>query len=394
MSLADRALHRLLERGERARLRQSDRAIRESFKAPESPFWSQSLDERDAFHRGMRQAEAAGAVRLEWSRQGGDDRTLDAVQLIDLDRLVAHLGATTRGERARHAAERLGAWAERYPRVGEILDAWTRLKPVRGLTPADAGDLEDAIGVLVELESRGAKDQVLRAFSASLFGDSKRVEALSRHLDLLTAESLTAPARPDREVFDALGLLKAALPFLVTGRGVLELAGGIECPVVAPYVGVAPEVVAGFRGSPGWVMTVENLTTFHQVAAALQPHAGGLAIYTGGMPSPGWCRAYRGILGALPEHVPVYHWGDVDEGGFRIAAHLRERCVGQRSFEPWLMEATPACAGARTTGQSTWRSMRRGAERAGWHALAERLPALTLEQEALAATLPEEPARA
>jgi hypothetical protein len=393
MSLADDVLQRLLARGERARLRASDRAIRESFTSPDSLFWKQSLDERDAFHLRMRQAAASGAVALQWAKQGGDDRPLASVRLLDLDRLATYLGATTRADQAQLAARRLEHWCARYPRVGEILERWRVLKPAHGLTPDDAGDLEEALRVMDELERMGRKDQVLRAFSASFFHDSKRIESLARHLDALTCDSLGAPARPAREVFSTLGLVKAAMPFLIAGQGMLKLAAGQQCPVVTPYLGVAPDAVEGFAGTPGWVMAVENLTTFHQAADLVAQRGGGLVVYTGGMPSPSWCRAYAALLASLASDIPTYHWGDVDEGGFRIAAHIRVHCVGpQRLYQPWLMSIDARTRGARQIPLGSLQAMQRSARRAGWLDLVDHLQAFAIEQEALPVDLPGRPA--
>jgi hypothetical protein len=388
MSLAERTLARLLERGERARLRGSKRALRESFKALDSPFWALSLDEREALYVRMRQAAACGAVLLRWAAVGGDDRPLETVELANLDRLATFLGRPLRMERADAAADRLQPWAATYPRVADIVETWRQLKPVRGLGPSTTHDLEDALRVLDTLSHGGRRDQVLRALSVQLFGDSKRIEALGRHLDVLTSESLASPARPVREVFAGLGLVKAAMPFLVSGQGRLALANGEECPVAAPYIGVAPEAVGGFAGEISWILTIENLTTFHQVAAQIQSAKAGLAVYTGGMPSPNWCRAYRTILDALPPAVPAYHWGDVDEGGFRIAAHIRGQCIGTRAYRPWLMAIDAQVPGAVDLGPAALRAMQAAAARAGWSDLALSMTPFGIEQEALAPQLP------
>src|SRR5690606_16239808 len=42
--------------------------------------------------------------------------------------------------------------------------------------------------------------------------------------------------------------------------------------------------------------------------------------------SPSWMRVYRLALRALLSDRPVYHWGDIDLGGFRIANHLARTC--------------------------------------------------------------------
>lgn len=364
MALAEDVFGRLLQRGERAALCGSARAIQERFNDAGSDYWRMGLSERDEAHERFLAAEKAGAVDLKWARQGGEDRPLEVVRLRDLDKLATFLGAETAASAIARAGEVLTPWLASTPRVGEIFERWGGLKNVRGLTPASAGDFADALRVLDAAAASPDEDQIVRVLSARLFGDSKRIEKLVRHLDVLTGETLLSPARHWDEVLSPLGLVKEPQPFLVAGAGHLLLAEGKDCPVVRPFVGVASKSIRGYRGTPSWVLTIENLTPFH--LASQQDGVGqGLVIYTGGMPSPAWARAYRSILASLPPAVPAYHWGDVDVGGFRIAAQIRRHIVGDRSYLPWLMNASQQQA-AREAGERESKEMARQAKLAGW----------------------------
>src|SRR5690606_20548781 len=131
-----------LARGERARLRGSNRAIRESFGAHESAYWKQSLDERDQMHAHMQDAEVKGAIELEWAKQGGDDRPLEAIVLRDLDELADYLELPTTSASVARAAGLLAPW-KHVPRVTELLSIWSNLKRVRSLGPGAAADFVD-----------------------------------------------------------------------------------------------------------------------------------------------------------------------------------------------------------------------------------------------------------
>ena len=69
------------------------------------------------------------------------------------------------------------------------------------------------------------------------------------------------------------------------------------------------------------VLTIENQTTFHAQARSRCDEEG-LILYTAGMPSPAWRQMYVRLLRELPGSAAVAHWGDFDEGGFRISAFL------------------------------------------------------------------------
>lgn len=364
MALAEEVLSRLLQRGERATLSSSARAIQERFNDAGSDYWRMGLTERDKTHERFLAAEKAGAVELKWARQGGEDRPLEVVRLRDLEKLATFLGAQTAASAIARAGEILEPWLANTPRVHEILERWGALKNVRGLTPSSAADFADALRILDAAAASADEDQIVRGLSARLFGDSKRIEQLVRHLDVLTGETLLAPVRHWDEVLSPLGLVKEPQPFLVAGAGSLQLHGGQECPVIRPFVGVSSKAITGYRGSPAWVLTIENLTPFH-LASQLEGAGRGLLIYTGGMPSPAWARAYRSILASLPMAVSAYHWGDVDVGGFRIATQIRRHIVGDRSYLPWLMDASEK-RGSREAGEGDSKEMARQVALAGW----------------------------
>ena len=163
---------------------------------------------------------------------------------------------------------------------------------------------------------------------------------------------------------------------------------GPDCTMVFPYVGVAPQAVGGLVSAPAWVLTIENLTTFHLAAEALKGRDDGLVVFTGGMPSPAWVAGFRRLTGDLPASTVFYHWGDIDLGGFRIAARLNEVALpGDSSLQPWLMDLTMRGQGEEVS-ETTGNAMRLSAVRIGWLDLQD-LPNRTLEQERVALKLPQ-----
>lgn len=389
MLLAEDILQRLFLRGERARLSGSQRVVRELFKAAASAYWKQDLDQRDRMHATFARAADAGAVTLKWAGQGGDDRPLEVVVLRDLDRLAAFLGQATAEIAVNRAASVLSPWIDGSSRIAELLETWRGLKKVRTLGPESAGDFADALRVLDSLKGE-TEDRIARPLSVEVFGQSKRIEALYTHLDLLTTEALTSPARHWSEVLGAIGVRKEPQPFLLAGGGHVMLARGPEVPVAQPFVGVANHALTGFRGAPAWLLTLENLTTFHQSADLLAGADQGLLLFTGGMPSPSWIRAYTRVMENLPKTTLIYHWGDHDEGGFRIAARLAQVCAGAgRILLPWRMNAEHVGTRLKAS-EAQCKSMTASARRAGWEDLARQLPAVLLEQEGQLVELPQD----
>lgn len=96
---------------------------------------------------------------------------------------------------------------------------------------------------------------------------------------------------------------------------------------------------------------------------------------------------YIRVLMELPDKVPVFHWGDIDEGGFRIAATLAQDAltVGH-TIKPWSMhpDDVPVDLRCKATPRTLDR-IQHFAKAAGWSALGEVVAAagFTVEQEGL-----------
>ncbi|MNV69445.1 hypothetical protein D3C71_1623560 [compost metagenome] len=161
-----------------------------------------------------------------------------------------------------------------------------------------------------------------------------------------------------------------------------------------PYVGFAPSVIRSVSVVPGSsrrLLTVENLTTFHELAGQRPDDA--IVIYTGGMPSPSWKRAYAVFLKALAPTAALHHWGDIDVGGFRIASHIAKCCEQEgRSLRLHGMRANAVLPGTVTRRElvpSARREILRICERWEWSEEAAALGALAVEQEAMEPCWPE-----
>lgn len=382
-------LREQLHRGERKRVTGSTAAPQKTnLKPTNSVYWRNEFDERMRGHGQIREAIKRGAVVAGWSDQGAEDRPLEWVRVSNVDALAIILGVDTNMDQLQAAQEGLAPWLDRYSRLGELLDAWAALRRVRAFGPDSWRSWRDALQVLDALAAKHGEDQVIRVLSGHLFSDTKRIEQLLPQLDVLSGDGLASRPRGKWEVLKTLGLVKQPLPMMVAGVGNIVMHEGPDCTMVFPYVGVAPQAVGGMMSAPAWVLTIENLTTFHLAAEALKGREDGLVVFTGGMPSPAWVAGFRRLTGDLPASTVFYHWGDIDLGGFRIAARLNEVALpGDSSLQPWLMDLTMRGQGEEVS-ETTGNAMRLSAVRIGWLDLQD-LPNRTLEQERVALKLPQ-----
>jgi hypothetical protein len=118
-------------------------------------------------------------------------------------------------------------------------------------------------------------------------------------------------------------------------------------------------------------------------------------LYTGGMPSPSWKRVYRLLLTSLPVKARVFHWGDIDAGGFRIADHLAA-CAGEVGRRVELHAMSPdvarldAVSSRRALADAEVSMIEKLCVRWNWDAPAQWVSVhrLAVEQESLPASWP------
>jgi hypothetical protein len=391
---AQQTLERLFQRAEAAASRGATGRVSLTMSEASCPEYTaqQTLDEFEAYHAYMALAERAGCVRLEWTRMGGTGRGLKRIALADHAALANFLGRPLRSSVVERARELLAPYGASLPIVQEVLERWRLGKPVRGLGPEHALDVKDALDVALDAAGRTDAERLLRSESVRRFGDSKRLERLVPWLDVVGSGQLQPTGLPVEDILAQFGLRRVPQPALLSGTGRIELSGA-WVPMLRPYLGLPPEAVARVEGAPRFVLSIENLTSFHETLLAYPEHEGWL-LYSGGMPSPSWRRFYARLLEGCSSGCPVYHWGDIDEGGFRIAAVLhRAATEAGHQLRPWMMSpahARSAHPEASFRPSRAAEAIARCCEVMGWGDVADdvRREPWEIEQEALRPVIP------
>jgi hypothetical protein len=301
-----------------------------------------SFAEKEACNGAFKLAERQGAISINWDTRAGEEASIALIELTDANKLAGFLGTVPRWDIVADAASAFQPYMVDFPVLRKVIDAWKKGTSVRSSKPSPASIQQwlDAIATVKHAQRVAADagpDVAVRRASTQLFNDSKRIESLTHLVDVLAQGDLDCDAREPEEVCQELGLMKFPSTFLI-GLGpsrdhavVVTLQHG-ELQLLPPYLGISPPELRGIsvQGKSAIVITVENLTTFHEMTERFRD--GGFAgvvliLYTGGMPSPSWRRAFRTVLLNLPDKTPVSHWGDVDAGGFRIANKLAIDCA-------------------------------------------------------------------
>lgn len=262
------------------------------------------------------------------------------------------------------------------------------MKSVRGTHPDDVQDWVDAARVILYMRNHSeiSKGELpIREVSARLFKDSKVIENITRLLDVLLCDTIDARSRDPYETWSEIGLCRVEQPVRLAGNIILRRER--VCALLdIPYAAFPASTVCCVESPLTAILSIENQTTFHSEAKRHYDE-NVLLIYTAGVPSPAWKAMYTRILQSVPQSTSIEHWGDVDEGGFRIAAMIAEiaKTCGH-TLKPHRMSPEDVPLDKRRLAtEKTRNRMRQYAERAGWVGLANMIfeAGFTVEQEAL-----------
>ena len=385
---AHKALKKLLEIGDRSKagVRSTRPALTKTHLGDYQA--TRALAKKESFEATMKAARAVGAVTLTWEKGYGEDGFIQRVELIDIDALAKLIGADTAASRLEQACTQLAPLLEAYPVLFDVLDRWANLKKVRTYGPEDVQDWIDAARVVTFMTSsreNSTVDKPIREVSADLFKDSKRIEKLAAPVDVLLTRDVDSEIREPVDVWQEIGLFREEQPVRLAGKVVVARTR-VTALLDEPYGAFSAASVISLASIPKLVMTIENQTTFHSEARRRCDEEV-LLIYTAGMPTPAWRSMYVRLLKGLPESVPVYHFGDIDEGGYRIAAILaREAQSAGHILQPWKMHPDDVPMDRRVEARPhTLERIKRFASAAGWELLgiAVAQAGFTVEQEAL-----------
>lgn len=291
-----------------------------------------------------------GAISVDWVKfQEGNQ--IKRIRLTNLERLASFLQKDTLSARVNNAIKVLIPCENLAPEwlqgiYKDIVCKWKKGNRPFNLSPEDARIMCDIITLVDYLES--SKNELdMRTVSVRLYQDTKYLEnrILSRIISIYRHHFALVNAS-DEEILAEISLSKYPWPVLI--RGELDVIPNRKSePViycgVKPYIGIPPDSIQGVkaRSVPDYVLTIENFSTFNTYSR--QINDGGIIIYTNGFPNKWLASFYKDILSHTGDKVPVYHWGDIDVGGFRILAKLQEYA---RSFNipvlPHLMSPSPS----------------------------------------------------
>lgn len=326
---------------------------------------------QDDFHRVLQDAQRAGGITLDRERVGRFTGEFARVRLIDADRLYKFLvraPADSIAETARRIIEDSISDILEDPFFreieGEAISAWGRSKSFLGFRPAQVDSFITVLRLAHGITHLTGRDIDHRTFSRRTVKDSKALERWEgRVTQLLKRRDESLAGDEAREILEASGIVRRAHLLQVKGplrlrSDALKIEGTGEVFIGLPWAAVQQ---ATLSRTVDYIITIENSTSFWRYCTEITGNY--LALLSDGFPA-------RDVLSSMAHlvktaravaNVPIYHWGDIDAGGARIAAHLEDAFGVSVS----LHEMKPALALALGTPLQSRKGLERLAVRAG-----------------------------
>ena len=321
----DDILNGLLDRHESGRERVRDVTQRIDYNRVGGPA------EQDSLHRVLRDAERAGGILLEADRRFTGE--IARVRLTDADALYCFLNRRPSADIAGRARLHIEAACPQIVRetffesiLSEASTAWATNRSFLDFRPDDPDGFIEVLRLTHRAVHWPGRDIDHRTFSRRTVGDSKALERREGRVAALLRRR--NPAMSDlepREVLHAHGIVRRAHPLLLRGpvsvtADTIRLEGS-----GVPFVGLPWTTLqsATLHSPVDYTITIENPTSFWRYCMEIEGRY--LALLSDGFPA-------RDVLAGIVHLVrvaqpaPLFHWGDMDAGGLRIASHLEDAC--------------------------------------------------------------------
>ncbi|NOH46468.1 hypothetical protein F0262_00120 [Vibrio rotiferianus] len=288
-----------------------------------------------------------GALRLEYAAKAFDDENLiDNIELTDVRKLCCFLNIHVFSDETELAIEALEDIKNSCPRwlydtLTEIQNGWREGKKPYHCSTNDKDKILDVCRFIIWTESISPSQLVsvdIRTVSVQLFNDSKKLESLASKVKSLMKNKLPEEvmALSALDVLSYIGISRFPPLFRFKGNLTVQFKSGhIDTVDCWPNIGVSPDGVVDIvlKQYPRYVLFIENQTTFERYCREVSDN--GLVFYTNGFPSRAWQLLYSKLEASLPPDTPIFHWGDIDVGGYQILVFMDS--LFNRAVTPYMM---------------------------------------------------------
>jgi hypothetical protein len=310
-------------------------------------YFSCSVNDRNVAHKEFEIiALSVPGFTISYERLAfGDNPLLKRIEINDLRLLLAYLNEPVIFESVNYAIETFLDSTKTFHDScqGDIMlvePLWRCGKSAFGCRSIDYETLIDSFKCYSWLKSNDTSKTYsdIRTISAELYGNSKRLEQLVNVVARILKDQSPDALKDEKPIMILAywGINKFPPNFRLKGSIQIETKKGLfQTDHCWPYISYPPDGIdkLSIHQTPPYVLFIENKTTFNRYCREVDDP--GLIFYTNGFPSRHWQALYKQIILNIPSQTPIYHWGDTDEGGFKILIFIQK--LIQRDLIPYMM---------------------------------------------------------
>lgn len=330
-------LERLLDKYE-ARQKGSNRRVRIVFEREKGIAPDIESEEYHDFRESMENLKSHGIIDLDWITNR-KSYIISSVWLVTENASEAYkmLGREDKSSIVSRTLKRISDTVESIKKgwVQEYLER-EKERIISSEKVTGIWSLEDRLtdGILKALKGIGdlnGESVSMRAFSVSLYGDSKffEREIKNRIIPIIRAnEPVLADSEDpgDREILAQVGIIMMPEVFEFCGNVRIHFQRGtVDFSPIKSGSCVSGDSVSEMKNieiiGAERIIFIENKTNYSDYCLSHRSE-NELAVYHGGFLSPQRMRFFR--LLCAEKNIPIYFWGDIDYGGFKMFSRLKK----------------------------------------------------------------------
>lgn len=218
---------------------------------------------------------------------------------------------------------------------GKITGIWCKEKNI----------IADLLSALESIDKMNGNVVSMRVFSIQTYGDSKKFQREVKQLiipiikryepNLADVEEIS-----DREVLAQVGIIMMPEIFEFCGNVKIDFSDGeVDFSPIVKGSCISSECVSDICDveifNTDRIVFIENKTNYSEYCLNSRSERE-LVVYHGGFYSPQRGEFFRKLCAEI--EIPVYFWGDIDYGGFKMYMRLKNNIIN--SLQPLNMDLT------------------------------------------------------
>lgn len=307
-------------------------------------------DIRDDFNQSMSELKEKDIIDFSWERKGFIIKEV-WLRLENLTAAYKMIDRSSKESLVQAVANVIYAtlqvvtiqWIRQY--LTAEYSKTTEKKSLSGVWKNEFPIVEDLLAAITKIDSLNGEEISMRVFSVNLFGNSKHFEHCIKTLVVPIVKKNEPFIREvddedidERTILAQVGIIMMPEIFEFCGNASMQFKDGmVDVSPMKRGTCISSDSMKDLErlilGNIDKIIFIENKTNYSEYNMKHRKE-NELTVYHGGFYSPARGAFFSAIKEATGK-IPIYFWGDIDYGGFKMYARLKRNIVP--SLEPLYM---------------------------------------------------------